>query len=112
MSVASYLNRRGALPAAAALAIVVPILTALRHAHEKGVLHRDISPRNIFLVMEPVTIHPVFGLFFAVCFGGWFACNLITGFLRGTGALSGNTTALTYLLLILFPGGTGKGVAP
>jgi eukaryotic-like serine/threonine-protein kinase len=52
-TLASYLRRRAPLPAREAVGICVPILAALRHSHEQNVLHRDISPRNIFLVVEP-----------------------------------------------------------
>ncbi len=32
-----------------ALAFVLPLASALQHAHEAGVLHRDLKPANIFL---------------------------------------------------------------
>ncbi len=40
----------GALDVYEALHIVEQILSALKHAHSKGVVHRDIKPQNIILV--------------------------------------------------------------
>jgi serine/threonine-protein kinase len=48
-----YLQRRGPLPAAEAIAIATPILSALEHAHATGIVHRDVSPANVFLAIDP-----------------------------------------------------------
>src|ERR671938_1067932 len=41
--------RRGALPAQTAAAVALQIAEALRCAHERGVIHRDIKPHNILI---------------------------------------------------------------
>ena len=52
-TVGSYLKRRAPLHPREAVALTLPILSALRHAHENNVIHRDLSPRNVFLVVDP-----------------------------------------------------------
>ena len=46
------LHRRGKFPLAQAIDIARAILSALAAAHEKGVVHRDVKPGNIFLHVE------------------------------------------------------------
>jgi serine/threonine-protein kinase len=52
-SLERHLQRRGALPTREALAIVVPVLSALAHAHANGIVHRDVTPANVFLAIDP-----------------------------------------------------------
>lgn len=48
------LDRIGVLPLDEALQIVAQVADALAAAHEKGVIHRDLKPDNLFLVSRPV----------------------------------------------------------
>jgi serine/threonine-protein kinase len=48
-----YLARRGPRSGEEAVAILIPILGALAHAHDLGLVHRDVSPANIFLAVDP-----------------------------------------------------------
>ncbi|HUR07787.1 MAG TPA: protein kinase, partial [Nonomuraea sp.] len=44
------MNRRGGrLPAAEAVHLALQALEGVGHAHEQGVVHRDLSPQNILL---------------------------------------------------------------
>ena len=48
-SLADSLRRHGNLDLFTALGIATKLLHALDHAHERGIVHRDIKPDNIFL---------------------------------------------------------------
>ena len=48
-----YLKARGPLAPDEALAVLLPILSALDHAHALGVVHRDVTPENIVLAVDP-----------------------------------------------------------
>ncbi len=45
-----FIQRQRVLDWKEALIVVVQILKALQHAHDKGVIHRDIKPQNILLL--------------------------------------------------------------
>ncbi len=47
------MRERGPLSAMHALAVCCAILSALHHVHEKGIVHRDVKPANIFFAVEP-----------------------------------------------------------
>jgi len=47
------LAARGRLTEREAVAIAVAVLAALAHAHDHGILHRDVTPANVFLAVDP-----------------------------------------------------------
>jgi serine/threonine-protein kinase len=49
ISLGALLDQRGHLDAIEAVQLVLPVIGALCHAHENGVMHRDLKPQNIFL---------------------------------------------------------------
>ena len=47
-----YIEEQGVLPWKDALYFTTQILCALQHAHDKGIVHRDIKPQNIMLLKD------------------------------------------------------------
>jgi len=58
-SLASDLAERGTLSVAETLSVTVPLASAVRAAHAKGVVHRDLKPGNVFLATDDHTQPPV-----------------------------------------------------
>lgn len=51
-TVASMLKRSGPMSYEAAMRIVVPVLNTLDKVHQAGIIHRDISPDNLFVTKD------------------------------------------------------------
>jgi serine/threonine-protein kinase len=51
-SLRKYLRLKGPLSSTEVVALMLPVLSALHHAHGHGVVHRDIKPANIFLHVD------------------------------------------------------------
>ena len=47
-----YIRQSGALNPGKAVQITLKILAALEHAHERGIVHRDIKPQNILVASD------------------------------------------------------------
>src|SRR3978361_1540160 len=52
-TLAARIHQQTRLGVAETLDVVVPILSALEHAHGVGLVHRDLKPENIFIALEP-----------------------------------------------------------
>lgn len=59
---AKLLDARGRLPALEALTLALGIAKGIRHAHEQGVIHRDIKAMNVLLTREGLPKVTDFGL--------------------------------------------------
>ncbi len=52
ISLKEYIEQQGKINAREAIYYVTQILRALQHAHDKGIVHRDIKPQNIMLISD------------------------------------------------------------
>ena len=57
-SLSAILHRKGRLPAANAVRMLLPVCSALSAAHAKGIIHRDLKPDNIMLVNDEAGVVP------------------------------------------------------
>ena len=61
-SLAEYLQEKGTLPAAEACEYARQAAVGLRHAHEKGMVHRDVKPHNLMRTPDGLVKILDFGL--------------------------------------------------
>ncbi len=47
-----YLDRQGRMEPDVAMSVITPVIEAVKKIHAKGIIHRDISPDNIFISGE------------------------------------------------------------
>ena len=47
-----YLDKQGVIDPEASISIIMPVIEAVKKIHSKGIIHRDISPDNIFIANE------------------------------------------------------------
>jgi len=52
-TLASHMDAKRRFTLEETMAIVLPLLSALAHAHAQGIVHRDLKPDNVFLVVDP-----------------------------------------------------------
>jgi serine/threonine-protein kinase len=47
------IKERGMLSARQVVAVAIPVLSAMHHVHQRGIVHRDVKPANVFFAVEP-----------------------------------------------------------
>jgi serine/threonine protein kinase len=81
-SLGDTLRNEGPLDPERAVAVIRPILQALGHAHEKGMIHRDLKPDNI--ILDEQSGRPLLVDFGIVKQAGDGPGTTLTGFVVGT----------------------------
>ena len=47
------MRERGPFTGPQAVTVAISVLSAMHHVHEKGIVHRDMKPANVFFAVEP-----------------------------------------------------------
>ena len=84
-SLDEHLRRQGPISLSEALEYLLPIMSALDGAHEKGIVHRDVKPENIFLSRTSTGVVPKL-----LDFGIAKMADAVTGFATNAGAIMGS----------------------
>ncbi|HEV8421359.1 MAG TPA: Stk1 family PASTA domain-containing Ser/Thr kinase [Actinomycetota bacterium] len=78
-TLADILDEGGALPSDRAIGIAGAVASALAHAHEKGIVHRDVKPGNIMLTPAGEVKVMDFGIARAVSSGTFTSTASVLG---------------------------------
>ncbi len=84
-SLDAHLRKNGPVPLNEAVRYLAPIMSALEVAHEKGIVHRDVKPENIFLSETAAGIVPKL-----LDFGIAKMADAVTGFSTNAGSVMGS----------------------
>lgn len=58
----NYMLKKGKMETGEILSMIEQVLGALEHAHQKGIVHRDIKPQNIMLLKNGIVKVTDFGI--------------------------------------------------
>jgi CheY-like chemotaxis protein/predicted Ser/Thr protein kinase len=62
VSLDRFIERRGRIPIAEGVFVLIEVCKALTHAHRSGVIHRDLKPQNILISLDGTVKLADFGL--------------------------------------------------
>lgn len=78
-TLADVIRQWGKLPCDKAVPIAVRVLSALQHAHDRGIIHRDIKPQNILINEEGLVKVADFGIARIANHGTLSSDNMVLG---------------------------------
>ena len=92
----SLIKRRGALTLAEVIDIMTQLTSGIEHAHEKGIIHRDIKPQNVLILDDGLVKIADFGIAQALNSNELTQTNSVMGSVHYLPPEQANGTGSTY----------------
>lgn len=92
----SLIKRRGSLTLAEVIDIMTQLTSGIEHAHEKGIIHRDIKPQNVLILDDGLVKIADFGIAQALNSNELTQTNSVMGSVHYLPPEQANGTGSTY----------------